>query len=427
MSAAGAGSATLRRDILAQAGFNLDLVPAGCVVDDYQTDSLMNAVGLSFAPSGDADEHTDLWLSKCLTQLFGMPLAIPVAQGRLAEAMLSNVLAAPGDCVPGSLPFPTAAVHLARNGAVSMPMPSARPEASENSFCGDIDTAALARFLENSGRARVPCLMLEACTNAIGGHPLSIENLRSVRSVAERYGIPIYLDATRIFSNAYLIQQRNRAEGASSIPAIVLELCALVDGIWLSASKEFPVPIGGVLAVRDRQVFEQCRDQALLFGTGLDVAAKHRLAAVMADVPVLIERVVERARRVERFQALLAPHCEVVTPGCAHAVFLKASAVSGSIAHHRHPHRAFLNHLYVKYGVRGALNPGASQEAGDAVIRFAVPILGKDDHAIESAAASIRAALSEAHEFIALEEVNRPAGFSGALLATYRPVESIGL
>jgi tyrosine phenol-lyase len=427
MSAAGAGSATLRRDILAQAGFNLDLVPAGCVVDDYQTDSLMNAVGLSFAPSGDADEHTDLWLSKCLTQLFGMPLAIPVAQGRLAEAMLSNVLAAPGDCVPGSLPFPTAAVHLARNGAVSMPMPSARPEASENSFCGDIDTAALARFLENSGRARVPCLMLEACTNAIGGHPLSIENLRSVRSVAERYGIPIYLDATRIFSNAYLIQQRNRAEGASSIPAIVLELCALVDGIWLSASKEFPVPVGGVLAVRDRQVFEQCRDQALLFGTGLDAAAKHQLAAVMADVPVLIERVVERARRVERFQALLAPHCEVVTPGCAHAVFLKASAVSGSIAHHRHPHRAFLNHLYMKYGVRGALNPGASQEAGDAVIRFAVPILGKDDHAIESAAASIRAALSEAHEFIALEEVNRPAGFSGALLATYRPVESIGL
>ncbi|MEN5147949.1 beta-eliminating lyase-related protein [Pseudomonas orientalis] len=427
MSAAGAGSATLRRDTLVQAGFNLDLVPAGCVVDDYQTDSLMNAVGLSFAPSGDADEHTDLWLSKCLTQLFGMPLTIPVAQGRLAEAMLSNVLAAPGDCVPGSLPFPTAAVHLARNGAVSMPMPSARPETSENSFCGDIDTAALARFLENRGRARVPCLMLEACTNAIGGHPLSIENLRSVRSVAERYGIPIYLDATRIFSNAYLIQQRNRAEGASSIPAIVLELCALVDGIWLSASKEFPVPVGGVLAVRDRQVFEQCRDQALLFGTGLDAAAKHRLAAVMADVPVLIERVVERARRVERFQALLAPHCEVVTPGCAHAVFLKASAVSGSIAHHRHPHRAFLNHLYVKYGVRGALNPGASQEAGDAVIRFAVPILGKDDHAIESAAASIRAALSEAHEFIALEEVNRPAGFSGALLATYRPVESIGL
>ncbi len=427
MSVAGAGSATLRRDILAQAGFNLDLVPAGCVVDDYQTDSLMNTVGLSFAPNGDADEHTDLWLSKCFAQLFGLPFAIPVAQGRLAEAMLSNALAAPGDCVPGSLPFPTAAVHLARNGAVSMPMPSPRSEACENLFGGNIDTVALARFLENSGRARVPYLMLETCTNAIGGHPLSIENLRAVRSVAERYGIAIYLDATRIFSNAYLIQQRSRAEAANSIAAIVLELCGLVDGIWLSASKEFPVPIGGVLAMRNRQVFEQCRDQALLFGTGLDAAAKHRLAAVMADMPRLIERVVERAQRVERFQAMLEPHCEVATPGCAHAVFLKASAVSSHIEPHRHPHRAFLNHLYVKYGVRGALNPGASQEAGEALIRFAVPILGKDDDAIESAAASIRAALYETHEFIALEEVNRPAGFSGALLATYRPVESIGL
>lgn len=400
MSAVGAGSVTARRDALAQAGFNLDLVPAGCVVDDYQTDSLMNAVGLAFAPGGDADEHTDLWLSKCIAQLFEMPLAIPVAQGRLAEAILSNVLAAPGDCVPGSLPFPTAAVHLARNGAVSMPMLSARSEASEYLFLGGIDTAALARFLESSGRARVPYLMLEACTNAIGGHPLSIENLRAVRSVAERHGIAIYLDATRIFSNAYLIQQRNRAEGANSIAAIVLELCALVDGIWLSASKEFPVPIGGVLALRNRQVFEQCRDQALLFGTGLDAAAKHRLAAAMANAPALVERIVERAQRVERFQAMLEPHCEVSTPGCAHAVFLKASAVSSHIAHHHHPHRAFLNHLYVKYGIRGALNPGASPETGEAVIRFAVPILGKDDHAIESAATSIRAALSETHEFV---------------------------
>lgn len=424
MSAATAESATLRRQILAQAGFNLDLVPAGCVLDDYQTDSLMNAVGIAFTPSGDADEHTDLWLSTCFADVFGMPLSIAVSQGRLAEAILSNVLAAPGDCVPGSLPFPTAAVHLARNGATSMAIASAPSNAL---FGGAIDTETLARFLESSGRARVPYLMLEACTNAIGGHPLSIENLRAVRSLAERYEIPIYLDATRIFSNAYLIQQRDGPAQTKSIAAIVLELCALVDGIWLSASKEFAVPIGGFLALRNRQVFEKCRDQALLFGAGLDVTAKHRLATALADVPGLIERVVQRAERVERFQAMLEPYCEVSTPRSAHAVFLKASALRCSIPNDRHPHRAFLNHLYVKYGVRGALNPGASSEAGEAVIRFAVPILGKDDHSIESAAASIRTALAEADEFIALEEVNRPAGFCAALLATYRPVESIGL
>ncbi|MDI2590214.1 beta-eliminating lyase-related protein [Pseudomonas sp. 681] len=413
-----------RRSILAQAGFNLDLVPACRVADDYQTDSLMN-VTVSAQPLPDGDDGLDTRLSQSFNALFGMPLVIAVAQGRMAEAILSNALVVPGDRVPGSLPFPTMQAHLQRNGAVSVPVAAANAQPDSALFCGDIDVVALERVITQVGQ-RVPYLLLEACTNAIGGHPLSVENLRAIREVADRHEIPVFLDATRIFSNASLIRQRAPGWQEQSVEAIVLELCALADGLLLSATKEFPCSIGGFLATRNRDVFQRCLDQTLLFGAGLDVSAKRRLVVAMSDAQGLVDGVAERLQRVRKFQALLGTDCQATQPSAAHGVFLNGGGALEAIPGHLHPARAFLNHLYVKYGIRGALNPGASVESGEALIRFAVPIVGKSDNDVETAARCIRAALAEADEFVALEEVSRPVGVSGALMATYRPVESIG-
>jgi tyrosine phenol-lyase len=37
-----------------------------------------------------------------------------------------------------------------------------------------------------------------------------MENIREVRSIASRYGIPLYFDACRFAQNAWFIQQRER-------------------------------------------------------------------------------------------------------------------------------------------------------------------------------------------------------------------------
>ena len=44
--------------------------------------------------------------------------------------------------------------------------------------------------------------------NAGGGQPVSLENLRGVRALCDRFGVPLFLDACRFAENAYFVKQR---------------------------------------------------------------------------------------------------------------------------------------------------------------------------------------------------------------------------
>ncbi|MBI6952566.1 aminotransferase class I/II-fold pyridoxal phosphate-dependent enzyme [Pseudomonas sp. B21-023] len=405
-----------RARVLAQHGFNLDLIPSRLVRDDYQTDSLMHRDYPSVPLlRQDGDGELDERLAAAFQALFGLPQVLALAQGRLAEALLVNALVTAGDCVLGSAPFPTLQAHLQLRGATYCTVSTAD---AGGQFRADLDCVALEQAIKRVGRQRIPFLLVEACTNAIGGVPVSLDNLRAVKAVADRYGIPLLLDATRILSNACLIREYSCEWLGHDELSIVQALCALTDGVLLSATKEMPTTIGGFLALRDRTLFERCRDQALIFGTGLDLLSKRRLLAAMHEPHGLVKRVRSRIDQVRRFHGLL-PLGDEAQVG-AHGVFLMAGALFTAM----HA-RAFLNHLYVGYGVRGSLNPGGSAGPGDALVRFALGVPGKDEHVLDTAAICIREALRETDQHIALEEVHRPAGLAGGMLATYRQAGSV--
>ena len=82
---------------------------------------------------------------------------------------------------------------------------------------------------------------------------MSLENLRAVRAVCDRHGVPLFLDACRFAENAWFIKSASRARRDRSIPDIVREMASLADGMTMIAKKDGLANIGGWLALQRRR------------------------------------------------------------------------------------------------------------------------------------------------------------------------------
>lgn len=419
----------VRLAALEGAGYNLDLISAELVARDFQTDSLMH--GAFPRPRIDSalhltDENLDHEIHTCFRAYFGFPHVVAVSQGRLAEAILSRALVRPGHVIPGSALFPTTRIHQEQNGAtaVEVMIADALDTGCSYPFKGNIDVQALERTILAHGAQAIPYICIEPCNNAVGGHPVSMDNMRAVRAVADRYAIPVVLDATRIVENALLIQQRDAAHRDDTVWQIVLQFCAYADGCTMSATKDFPTPAGGFLAMRDPVVFLRCIDDFILFGSGLSNLDKAILLQAMRDPDAVLVQVQERMQAVKRLHHAISARYPLSMPVGGHALFIDARVLNCALPSQLHPHKAFLNQLYVQHGIRGAVNPQslAQREHDIHLLRFAVPLFGKGAAAIDDVASDILAALDCAADLRGLHKVGQPDGLTGALRAQYMPV-----
>jgi threonine aldolase len=82
---------------------------------------------------------------------------------------------------------------------------------------------------------RTSLICVENTHNNWGGAVIPLENLKALRSVADKYRLKIHLDGARIFN----------ASTASGIP--VKEYAALVDSVMFCLSKGLSAPVGSML------------------------------------------------------------------------------------------------------------------------------------------------------------------------------------
>ena len=354
-----------REVALEAAGWNLFNLHADDVLIDLLTDSGTGAMSRDqWAAIQHGDESyagSPSWFVflDAVQDLFSFKHVIPTHQGRAAEKILFTAIGGPGKVVPNNTHFDTTRANVEFTGAeaVDLVIEEGRQPALIHPFKGNMDIAALEALLTERGD-HVPVVIVTITNNSGGGQPVSLENLRAVRAVCDRFGKPLFLDGCRFAENAWFIKTREPGQADRPVIDIVREIGRLADGMTMSAKKDGMANIGGWLAMNDDGLAERCRNLLILtegFPTYGGLAGRDLEAIAQGLREVVSEDYLRYRIESTAYlgEALTASGIPCVQPFGGHAVYLDARALLPHVPPLQYPGQALAVELYRAGGIRG--------------------------------------------------------------------------
>ena len=377
------------------AGWNLFGLHADDVLIDLLTDSGTGAMSRDqWAAMQHGDESyagSPSWFIflEAVHGLFPYRHVIPTHQGRAAERILFTAIGGPGKVVPNNTHFDTTRANVEATGATAVDcvIPEGRVPSLRHPFKGNMDLDLLDRTIREAGPGNVPVVFVTVTNNSGGGQPVSMANIRGVRAVCDRYGIPLFLDACRFAENAWFIREREDGFASTPIVDIVREMASCADGMTMSAKKDGLANIGGWLALDDDGLAEQCRNLLILtegFPTYGGLAGRDLEAIAQGLREVVHEDYLRYRIRSTAYlgDAVAAAGVPAVVPTGGHAVYLDARALLPHIPPLAYPGQSLAVALYVEGGIRGceigtvmfgAQPDGTEEPAAMDLVRLAIP------------------------------------------------------
>lgn len=354
-----------RETWIREAHYNLFNLKSHQVFIDLLTDSGTGAMSQeqwaammtgdeSYAGSRSFDQ-----LKETITELTGFPLVLPTHQGRAAENVLFSAMVKEGDVVPGNAHFDTTKGHIEfrKARAIDCTIDAAGETSLIHPFKGNVDPEKLEKVLQTHGKERIPLILVTLTCNSTGGQPVSMENLRMVRNLADRYGIPVFFDAARFAENAYFIRIREEGYQDRTIPEIVGEMFSLADGMTMSSKKDGIVNIGGFIALRSEPLYREATTYNILFEgyltyggmSGRDMAALARGLREATTWTYLESRIRQVAYLGEQLMQRGIP---VQEPFGGHAIFVDAARFLLQVPREEFIAQTLALELYLESGVR---------------------------------------------------------------------------
>ncbi|MDF1550736.1 MAG: tryptophanase, partial [Bacteroidales bacterium] len=224
-----------------EAKYNLFNLKSEYVFVDVLTDSGTGAMSdrqwseMMLGDESYAGASSYYKMKEAIKEITGFEYFLPTHQGRAAENVLFSTLVKEGDIVPGNAHFDTTKGHIEfrKASAIDCTINEAYDTSVYHPFKGNVDLDKLERVLSTNQLEKIPFIIVTITCNTAGGQPVSIQNLREVKALADKYKIRVIYDSARFAENAYFIKVREQGYEDKSIREIVREMFSYADGMTM--------------------------------------------------------------------------------------------------------------------------------------------------------------------------------------------------
>src|SRR5699024_9440832 len=354
-----------RAQAMAEAGYNTFLLQNPDVFMDMLTDSGVNAMSdrqqaaINRANDSYAGSETFSRLQQKLEEIFGTEYFLPTHQGRASENIISQAYVKEDTIIPMNYHFTTSKAHITINGGIveEIFIDEALNLRSDHPFKGNIDIDKLNNLIDKHGADKISYVRLEAGTNLIGGQPHSLENIKQVREICDKYGLMLVYDASLLQDNLHFIKQREASCQDKTIREITREIADQCDILYFSARKLGSARGGGIIT-NSEDVYMQLREYITLYEGfltygGMSVREMEALTVGLEET--MDEEVISQGPNFINYmtEQLIERGVPVVTPAGGLGCHINAKDFVDHLPQSEYPAGALAAAFYIVSGVRG--------------------------------------------------------------------------
>jgi len=350
---------------ISEAKFNLFNIRSEQVFIDLLTDSGTGAMSdkqwaeLMLGDESYAGATSYYKMKNAINDLLGFQHFLPTHQGRAAENVLFQSLITEGDIIPGNTHFDTTKGHIEfrKAKAIDCTVDVGFDSDFIAPFKGNIDLDKLENVYKNYPAQKIPFVIVTITCNSGGGQPVSMQNLKDVYYLSQKYGIKVIIDSARFAENAYFIKTREPEYKNMTIKEIVKQMFSYADIATMSGKKDAIVNMGGFIAMRDYEIWKKASVFNIMFEgyltyggmSGRDMNALAQGLYESTEFDYLESRILQVDYLAQKLISFDIP---IIKPTGGHAVFVDALKFFPNVPRQQFPAQLLAVELYIEGGVR---------------------------------------------------------------------------
>lgn len=350
-----------------RAFYNVYLLPAEHVYIDFLTETGTAAMsdkqwgGLMIGDEAYAGSRNFFRLEKAIQEVLGIKFVVPTHDGRGAEHLVGNIKIKPRNYVATNFGSVSAVEHFKRAGARIHDISCKFDLYDSFDFKGNLDTEELENFIREVGADKVSIVHVKLCCGPVGGHPVSLANLKALHDLTQRYHIPLVMDLSYVAENAWLIRERETGYSSKTIDALVKEIASLADIAILNCREAFYANVGALIATNNPEFHQDVRALVVVYEglftygglNGRDMEAIATGVYEMVDESNIRWNLTVLRRLTKSLRDSGIP---VVLPETVNGVYIDAKRFLPHIGSDAHPARALAAFLFAETGVRAGVH-----------------------------------------------------------------------